>query len=137
MVAIGKQAWFALMNRKSPTAPRRSPVQTRPRLLTGCRAPAGVACSPDAAAPTRPVQRHSGRATPPPVGPPACQPQQPTRRSTAQSAQTLGQDLRQTVQHGPDQPSGDGTQVNTAGASWASGTPLAKASGCPRNRVNP
>jgi hypothetical protein len=34
MVAIGKQAWFALMSRKSATTPRRSPVQTRPRLLT-------------------------------------------------------------------------------------------------------
>ena len=43
MVAIGKQAWFALLNRKSRTAPPRSPVQTgspvqtRPRLLRGSR----------------------------------------------------------------------------------------------------
>ncbi len=40
-------------NRKSPAAPRRSPVQTRPRLLTGYRAPTGAACSHAADAPTR------------------------------------------------------------------------------------
>ena len=30
----GRQAWFALMNPKSPTASCRSPERTRPRLLT-------------------------------------------------------------------------------------------------------
>ncbi len=47
------------------------------------------------------------------------------------------QDPRETVPHGPDQPSGGKTQVNMAGEFWPSGAPLVKASGCPPNRVNP
>ena len=137
MVATGKQAWFALMNRKSPTAPRRSPVQTRPRLLTRYPAPAGAACSHDVNAPTRLAQRPPYPGQPPPVGPLAYRPQPPTRRSTAQRAQTPGRDPREIVQHEPGRPSGGGTQANTADASWASGAPLVKASGCPRKRVNP
>ena len=83
------------------------------------------------------VQTPLNQRPPPPVGPLACRPQPPTRRSTAQWAQTPGRDPREIVQHEPGQPSGGGTQANTADASWASGAPLVKASGCPRNRVNP
>ena len=42
MVATGKQAWFALMNRKTRTAASRSRGRTRPRLLRGCHAPHGA-----------------------------------------------------------------------------------------------
>jgi len=66
MTKIGKQAWFALMNRKSRTALRRSPVQTRPRLLTRYRAPGADAGSPVAAGTTRHAQRNSGQAGHPP-----------------------------------------------------------------------
>ena len=137
MVAIGKQAWLALMNRKSPTAPRRSPVQTRPRLLTEYPARPGAACSHAAAAPTRRVPWTTNQRPPPPVGPLACRTQQPRRRSTAPWVRTPEQDPREIAQHGPDRSSDDETQANTADAFWASGAPLAKASGCPRNRVNP
>src|SRR5438067_7767234 len=53
IAAIGKQAWFALMNRKSRTAAYRSPEQTRPRLLTEYRAPAAAGRSRVVAGSTR------------------------------------------------------------------------------------
>ena len=87
MVA-GKQAWLALMNQKSPTALCRSVVQNRPRLLTRSPAPPGAARSHAAAAPTRRVPWTTNQLPPPPVGPLACRPQQPRRRSTAPWAQT-------------------------------------------------
>ncbi len=96
-------------------AERRSPVQTRPRLLTGYPAPPAVACSHAAAAPTRPVQRQTSPTQPPPVGPLACLPRQPKQRSTAPSAQTPAQDPPVIDQRGPNRPSGGGTQANTVG----------------------
>ncbi len=102
-----------VMNRKSPTTPRRSLGQTRPRLLRGCRAPHGVACSPAEAGTAHPVPRHSDRATPPPVGPLSCPPARSSSGSIELSARTLEQDRRGRGQSGPDRPSGGGTQVNT------------------------
>src|SRR3978361_920295 len=123
MVATGKQAWFALMNPKSPTAPRRSPVQTRPRLLRGYRAPGGAACSRAVTAPPRPVQSAPSLQPPPPVGPLACLLQPPTHKSTAQWAQTPAQGPREIVPLGPDQPFGGGTQANTAGGGFGFRSP--------------
>lgn len=52
MAATGKSAWFALMNRKTPTAELRSPAQTRPSRARarGCRAPTSAVGSHAAAA---------------------------------------------------------------------------------------
>ena len=137
MVATGKQAWFALMNRKSRTGASRSPVQTRPRLLTGCPARRGAACSLAAAEPVRSARSHSEQAAPLPADSLVGQPPRSNCESTARSARTLGQDHQDRDLHEQDRPSDGETQANTAGVSWASGTPLAKASGCPPNRVDP
>src|SRR5437868_11095100 len=45
MVAMGKTAWFALMNWKTRTRSPRSPVRTRLPPLPRCRAPGAVAGS--------------------------------------------------------------------------------------------
>ncbi len=100
------------------------------QLLRGCRAPSGVACSPDAAAPARRIQTPPGSATHPPFGRLACRPQQLMRRSTARSARTLGQGPRVIGQYGPDQPSNGEAQVNKTGSFCASETLLVKALGC-------
>src|SRR5215204_3501347 len=125
------------MNRKSRTAACRSPEQTRPRLLTRCRAPAAAACSHVAAGSTR-------RAPLPPdqgsillVAPHSGQPGRPRYEWIARSAQTRGQDRQDHVRHERDPPSDGETQANTVGVFWASVAPLAKASGCPPIRVNP
>ena len=109
----------------------------RPPAFEEYLAPLGAACSHAAVAPTRRVRWPTNQRPPPLVGPFACQPQRPRRRSTAQGAQTPEQGPRVIAQHGPDRPSDGGTQANTADAFWASRAPLAKASGCLRNRVNP
>ena len=137
MLATGKRAWFVLMNPKTRTAAFRSRGQTRPRLLRGCRAPAEVACSLGAAAPTRRVQAHRGPQAPPPAGPLSGGPWQPSHGSTDQSVQTPAQARRDRARHAPDRPSGDGTQANTVVWISASVAPLVKVSGCPPNRVNP
>ena len=67
IAAIGKQAWFALMNRKSRTAACRSPEQTRPRLLKEYRAPAAAACSHAAAGSTHHARMRSDQEPPPPA----------------------------------------------------------------------
>src|SRR5215204_621950 len=125
------------MNRKSRTAACRSPEQTRPRLLTRCRAPAAAACSHVAAGSTR-------RAPLPPdqgsillVAPHSGQPGRPRYEWIARSAQTRGQDRQDHVRHERDPPSDGETRANTVGVFWASVAPLAKASGCPPIRVNP
>src|SRR6202047_4707789 len=66
IAAIGKQAWFALMNRKSRSAACRSPEQTRPRLLKEYRAPAAAACSHAAAGSTHHARMRSDQQPPPP-----------------------------------------------------------------------
>src|SRR4051794_30403713 len=64
MVAMGKTAWFALMNWKTRTRSPRSPVRTRLPPLPRCRAPGAVAGSHAADASVPRAQRWSGR----PVG---------------------------------------------------------------------
>lgn len=137
MVKIGKLAWFVLMNRKFRTAAFRSPGQTRPQLLRGCRAPPEAICSHAGAATTRHVRQHSGRVTHPPVGPLFCLPARSSCGSTGRSDRTPARDRRGGGQREPVLPSDDGTQVNTVVGFWPWSAPLEKASGCPPNRGNP
>src|SRR5271169_5655511 len=137
MAAIGKEAWFALMNRKSWAAACRSPERTRPRLLTEYRAPAATACSHAEAGSTHHARPRSDREPPPPGGPRFGQPGRPTREWSGRSAQTRGQDRQDYGQRGPGRPSVGEIPANTVGVFLASAAPLAKASGCPPNRVNP
>src|ERR1700726_1392315 len=137
MAAIGKQAWFALMNRKSRTAACRSPEQTRPRLLKEYRAPAAAACSHAAAGSTHHARMRSDQEPPPPGGPRFGQPGRPTREWSGRLAQTRGQDRQDYVQHGRGRPSVGETPANTVDGFLASAAPPARDSGCPPNRVNP
>ena len=125
------------MNRKSRTAACRSPEQTRPRLLTGCRVPAAAACSHVAAGSTRRAPLPPDQGSIPLVAPRSDQPGRPSYEWIARSAQTRAQDRQDHVRHERDPPSGGETQANTVGVFWASVAPLAKASGCPPIRVNP
>ena len=68
------------MNRKSRTAACRSPEQTRPRLLTGYRAPAAAACSHVAAGSTRHARLRPDQGSIPLVAPRSGQPGRPTLR---------------------------------------------------------
>src|SRR6202030_1927435 len=120
MAAVGKQAWFALMNRKSRTAARRSPEQTRPRLLKEYRA-----------------RMRSDQEPPPPGGPRFGQPGRPTREWSGRLAQTRGLARQDYVQHGRGRPSVGETPANTVDVFLASAAPLARDSGCPPKRVNP
>src|ERR1700738_408080 len=137
MAAVGKQAWFALMNRKSRTAARRSPEQTRPRLLKEYRAPAAAACSHAAAGSTHHARMRSDQEPPPPVRPRFGQPGRPTREWSGRLAQTRGLDRQDYVQHGRGRPSVRETPANTVDVFLASAAPLARDSECPPNRVNP
>src|SRR5207237_5282741 len=137
IAAIGKQAWFALMNRKSRTAACRSPEQTRPRLLKEYRAPAAAACSHAAAGSTHHARMRSDQEPPPPGGPRVGQPGRPTREWSGRLAQTRRQDRQDYVQHGRGRPSVGETPANTVDVFLASAAPLARDSGCPPNRVNP
>ena len=119
MAATGKEAWFAPMNRKSRTARPRPPLQTRPRLEKGCRAPPAAACSRAGGVPTRRARPCSGPCPSPPGGLIGGQPGRPRHRSTAPSARTRGQDHQRIVWRGPGRPSDGGTQANTVGVSWA------------------
>ena len=114
-----------------------SPEQTRPRLLTEYRAPAAAACSHVAAGSTRHARPRTDQESPPPAGPGFGQPGPPRSEWSGRLAQTRGQDRQDYVQHGRGRPSDGETQANTVGAFWPSAAPLAKASGCPPNRVNP
>src|ERR1700738_2040233 len=137
MAAVGKQAWFALMNRKSRTAACRSPEQTRPRLLKEYRAPAAAACSHAAAGSTHHARMRSDQEPPPPGGPRFGQPGRPTREWSGRLAQTRGLARQDYVQHGRGRPSVGETPANTVDVFLASAAPLARDSGCPPNRVNP
>src|ERR1700732_1306024 len=64
MVAMGKKAWFALMNWKTRMGSPRSPVRTRLLPLPGYRAPGAVAGSHAADGSAPRARRWSGR----PVG---------------------------------------------------------------------
>src|ERR1700730_16897911 len=118
MAAVGKQAWFALMNRKSRTAARRSPEQTRPRLLKEYRAPAAAACSHAAAGSTHHARMRSDQEPPPPGGPRFGQPGRPTREWSGRLAQTRGLARQDYVQHGRGRPSVGETPANTVECSW-------------------
>src|SRR3984893_15299241 len=100
MAAAGKQAWFALMNRKSRTAARRSPEQTRPRPLKEYRAPAAAACSHAAAGSTLTARMRADQEPPPPGGPRLGQPGRPTREWSGRLAPTRGLARQDYVQHG-------------------------------------
>ena len=125
------------MNRKSPTAACRSPERTKPRLLTEYRAPAATACSHAEAGSTHHARPRSDREPLRPGGPRFGQPERPTREWSGRSAQTRGQDRQDYGQHGRGRPSVGEIPANTLGVFLASAAPLAKASGCPPNRVNP
>src|SRR5271169_2080651 len=137
MAAIGKEAWFALMNRKSWAAACRSPERTRPRLLTEYRAPAAAACSHAEAGSTHHARPRSDREPPPPGGPRFGQPGRPIRELSGRSAQTRGPDRQDYVRHGRGRPSVGEILANTVDVSLASAAPLVRDSGCPPNRVNP
>ena len=74
---------------------------------------------------------------PPPGGPRFGQPGRPTREWSGRSAQTRGLDRQDYGQHGPGRPSVGEIPANTVGGFLASAAPLAKASRCTPNRVNP
>src|SRR5246127_4884516 len=98
IAAIGKEAWFALMQRQSPRAACRLPEQTRPRLLKEYRAPAAAACSHAAAGSTHHARMRSDQEPPPPGGLRFGQPGRPTREWSGCLAQTRGQDRQDYVQ---------------------------------------
>ena len=137
MVAIGKRAWLALTNRKSTTTSRRSPVQTRPRLLPE------ISRFTRSCLFSRPQPRQlvtlNGRQTSDRLLPSAhlaCRPHRPRRAiDLRRGLKTPEQGPREISRHQPDPPSDGETQANTADGFWASGAPPVKASGCPRNRV--
>src|SRR6202048_3106694 len=137
IAAIGKQSWFALMNRKSRTAACRSPEQTRPRLLKEYRAPVAAACSHAAAESTHHARMRSDQEPPPPVRPRFAQPGRPTREWSGRLAQTRGQDRQDYVQHGRGRPFVGETPANMVDVFLASAAPLARDSGGPPKRVNP
>ena len=122
---------------EEPDGTCRSPERTRPRLLTECRAPAATACSHAEAGSTHHARPPSDREPPPPDAPRFGQPGRPTHEWSGRSAQTRGQDRQDYGQHGRGRPSVGEIPANTVGVFLASATPLAKASGCPPNRVNP
>src|SRR6185437_12744259 len=115
IAAIGKEAWFALMNRKSRTAACRSPEQTRPRLLTGYRAPAAAACSHVVAGSTRHARPSPNLEPIRLADPRSGQPGRPRHEWSGRSAQTRGQDRQDYVRHERDPPSDGETQANTVG----------------------
>ncbi len=115
MIAIGKQAWFALMNRKTRTARPRSPVANqaaaRERMSRSSRnclfsRRSRASSSRSAALSHQPA---------PPVGPPAlsaCATQMPIDCAVGSNSRASSSGR---AQHGPDQPSGGGTPVNKDG----------------------
>src|SRR3954447_24565060 len=133
MVAMGKTAWFALMNWKTRTRSPRSPVRTRLPPLPRCRAPGAVAGSHAADASVPRAQRWSGR----PVGGfHRDRPDEPSSRSPGQSARTHATAPPGFAHIGPDQPSVAGIPADRVGDSSASIAPPSQVERCPPNRVN-
>src|SRR5579863_1124730 len=89
------------MNRKSRTAACRSPEQTKPRLLTGYRAPTAAACSRVAADSTHHARLRSAQEAPPPGGPRFDQPGRPRREWSAAWFKLAGKIVR--ITSGTDQ----------------------------------
>src|SRR3954454_10029327 len=133
MVAMGKTAWFALMNWKTRTRSPRSPVRTRLPPLPRWRAPGAVAGSHAADASVPRAQRWSGR----PVGGfHRDRPDEPSSRPPGRSARTHATAPPGFAHIGPDQPSVAGIPADRVGDSSASMAPPSQVERCPPNRVN-
>src|SRR3954465_15129266 len=133
MVAMGKTAWFALMNWKTRTRSPRSPVRTRLPPLPRCRAPGAVAGSHAADASVPRAQRWSGR----PVGGfHRDRPDESSSRSPGRSARTHATAPPGFAHIGPDQPSVAGIPADRVGDSSASMASPSQVERCPPNRVN-
>src|SRR5580693_616837 len=133
MVAIGKKAWFALMNGKTRTGSPRSPVRTRPLPLPRYRAPGAVAGSPAADGSAPRARRWSRR---PDGGLHRDRPVAPSSRSPGRSVRTRATAPPGCARIGPDQPSVAGIPVHRVGDSSALMAPPSQAERCPPNRVN-
>src|SRR4029077_12483622 len=120
MVAIGKKAWFALMNWKTRMGSPRSPVRTRPLPLPRYRAPGAVAGSHAADGSAPRARRWSGR---PVGGPRRDRPDEPSSRSPGQSVRTRATAPPVFAQIGPNQPSVAGIPAHRVGDSSASMAP--------------
>src|SRR3984893_15839478 len=133
MVAMGKKAWFALMNWKTRMGSPRSPVRTRPLPLPGYRAPGAVAGSHAADGSAPRARRWSGR---PAGGLHRNQPDEPSSRSPGWPVRTRATAPPVFAQIGPEQPSAAGIPAHRVGDSSASMTPPSQMQRCPPNRVN-
>src|ERR1700739_1672997 len=99
MVAMGKKAWFALMNWKTRMGSPRSPVRTRPLPLQRYRAPGAVAGSHAADGSAPRARRWSGG---PLGGLHHDRPVAPSSRSPGRSARTRAIAPLAFGQRGPD-----------------------------------
>src|SRR3984893_9509829 len=133
MVAMGKKAWFALMNWKTRMGSPRSPVRTRLLPLPGYRAPGAVAGSHAADGSAPRARRWSGR---PVRGPHRDQPDEPSSRSPGRSVRTRATAPPVFAQIGPEQPSVAGIPAHRVGDSSALMAPPSQLERCPPNRVN-
>src|ERR1700682_6139707 len=133
MVAMGKKAWFALMNWKTRMGSPRSPVRTRLLPLPGYRAPGAVAGSHAADGSAPRARRWSGR---PVGGLHRDQPDDPSSRPPGRSVRTRATAPPVFAQIGPEQPSVAGIPAHRVGDSSASMTPPSPMQRCPPNRVN-
>src|ERR1700682_5093178 len=120
MVAMGKKAWFALMNWKTRMGSPRSPVRPRPLPLPGYRAPGAVAGSHAADGSAPRARRWSGR---PVGGLHRDQPVAPSSRSPGRSVRTRATAPPVFAQIGPNQPSVAGIPAHRVGDSSASMAP--------------
>ena len=142
MTAIGKCAWFALMNRKIPTAELRSRAQTRLSRERGCRAPASTDGSRAAAEGVHRARSPTGqpprREASPPGGLPVGRPRPPSCGWLGPTARTHGRGRSDRVRRGATRPSGGGTPPGTGDGFSAWQTHLTrKRSRCPPIRGNP
>src|SRR6202035_2590652 len=133
MVAMGKKAWFALMNWKTRMGSPRSPVRTRLLPLPRYRAPGSVAGSHAADGSAPRARRWSG---PPVGGLHRDRPVAPSSRSPGQSVRIRATTPPVFAQIGSDQPSVAGTPAHRVGDSSASMAPPSQVERCPPNRVN-
>src|ERR1700738_1053579 len=133
MVAMGKKAWFALMNWKTRMGSPRSPVRTRLLPLPGYRAPGAVAGSHAADGSAPRARRWSG---PPVGGLHRDRPVAPSSRSPGRSVRTRATAPPVFAQIGPEQPSAAGIPAHRVGDSSALMAPPSQLERCPPNRVN-
>src|SRR6266404_512168 len=133
MVAMGKKAWFALMNGKTRTGSPRSPVRTRLLPLPRYRAPGAVAGSHAADGSAPRARRWSGR---PVGGLRRDRPVAPSSRSPGRSVRTRATTPPVFAQIGPDQPFVAGIPAHRVGDSSALMAPPSQVERCPPNRVN-